>query len=354
MFARFCQMLLFCAYFWCGALWAQSAPLKVGFVYVGPVGDAGWSYRHEQARLKLNQHFGNQIQTQFYENIPEGCDATAAIRQLAKDGNQLIFATSYGFANATLAVAKEYPNVKFMHATGDKTAANVGTYADRAYEARYLAGLIAGSMSQSHILGFVAAFPIPEVVNNINAYTIGAREINPQIQVKVKWTNAWYAPDKERRAALELIEEGADVLTNHTDSPTVVQVAQQQGKYALGFHADMSAFGKDAHLTAVQHNWNDFYTQTVQQVLDGTWHARDSFKGMASHMVELSPLNRAIPSEVRALVAAKTRKLLSHELPIFKGALYDHHGKLQVPASQALTDAQIRHMKWFVQGVVIE
>lgn len=234
-------------------------PLKVGFVYVSSTGEAGWTYTHDQARLNLEKVFGDQIKTTFIENVAEGPDAERVITQLAQSGHELIFTTSFGYMNPTLKVAKRFPNVKFEHATGYKRSTNVATYFDRIYEARYLTGVVAGHMTKSNIVGYIAAFPIPEVVRGINAFTLGLRSVKPDATVKVLWVNTWFDPAKEREAANSLIDQKADIITFHTDSPAAVQAAEDAGIYAIAYHSDMSDFGPKAHLTAAVHNWESFY-----------------------------------------------------------------------------------------------
>ncbi|TMH97905.1 MAG: BMP family ABC transporter substrate-binding protein, partial [Betaproteobacteria bacterium] len=240
-----------------GAALAQ-APLKVGFVYVSPVGDAGWTYQHDQGRKEMEKALSGKVETKFVENVPEGADAERVIRELASSGNKLIFTTSFGYMNPTIKVAAQFPNSVFEHATGYKTAKNVGIYNARFYEGRYLCGVIAGKMTKSNVAGYVAAFPIPEVVQGINAFTQGMRTVNPKAELKVIWTNSWYDPGREREAANTLISQGADVVTHHTDSTAVVQAAEEKGKYAFGYHSDMSKYGAHAHLTATTHQWGAY------------------------------------------------------------------------------------------------
>ena len=241
------------------------------FVYVSPIGDAGWSYQHDQGRKQMEAALSGKVTTKYVENVPEGSDAERVIRELAQSGCRVVFTTSFGYMNYTEKVAKQFPKVVFMHATGYKTGPNLGIYNARFYEGRYLAGVIAGKMTKSNVLGYVAAFPIPEVLQGINAYARGARSVNPKAEVRVIWTNSWYDPGKEREAANTLIAQGSDVVTNHTDSTSVVQAAEEKGKYALGYHSDMSKYGPKAQLTATTHQWGDFYTKAVSDVLAGTW-----------------------------------------------------------------------------------
>ncbi len=235
----------------------------VCFVYVSPIGDAGWSYQHDQGRKQMEKALAGKVTTKFVENVSEGSDAERVIRELAQSGCLVVFTTSFGYMNYTEKVAKQFPKVVFMHATGYKTGPNLGIYNARFYEGRYLSGVIAGKMTKTNILGYVAAFPIPEVLQGINAFTRGARSVDPKAEVRVIWTNSWYDPGKEREAANTLIAQGADVITNHTDSTSVVQAAEEKGKYAVGYHSDMSKYGPKAQLTATTHQWGDFYTKAA-------------------------------------------------------------------------------------------
>ena len=268
----------------------KSGPLKVGFVYVSPVGDAGWTSQHNAGRLAMEKSLGDKVKASFVEKVPEGADAERVIRDLAEQGNTLIFTTSFGFMNPTIKVAQEFPNTKFEHATGYKTAANVNTYNARFYEGRYLAGIVAGRMSKTGTLGYVAAFPIPEVLQGINAFTLGARSVNPKVQVRVVWVNSWYDPGKERDAATTLIGQGADVVTHHTDSTATVAAAEEKGKMAIAYHSDMRKFGPKAQLAAVTHHWGDYYTARAQAVIDGKWTVAPVWGGIKDGFIKLEGL----------------------------------------------------------------
>lgn len=253
-----------------GASAFAAEPLKVAFVYLGPVGDGGWTFQHDQGRLAIEKEFGAKIKTTFVENVPETADAERIIRQLAVDGNKLIFTTSFGYMDPTVKVAKLFPKVHFVHATGYKTTANLGTYQTRFYEGAYLLGIIAGKMTKSNTLGFVGSFPVPEVVRNIDAFTLGAKSVNPKIKTKVVWVNTWYDPGKERQAAETLVAQGADMLAQNTDSPAVVQVAEEKGVHAFGWDTDMAKYGPKAQLSANTENWGVYYSQEVKRELAGT------------------------------------------------------------------------------------
>jgi len=333
------------------ALSHAEEPLKVGFVYISSTGEAGWTYTHDQARLNLEKVFGDKVKTTFIENVAEGPDAERVITQLAQSGHKLIFTTSFGYMNPTLKVAKRFPNVKFEHATGYKRASNVGTYFDRIYEARYLTGVVAGYMSKSNILGYIGAFPIPEVVRGINAFTLGAQSVKVGIKVKVVWVNTWFDPAKEREAANSLIDQKADVITFHTDSPAAVQAAEDAGVYAIAYHSDMSEYGPKAQLTAAVHNWNGFYAKRVQSVLDGTWKSEDVWKGIDSGMTQLAPFNKVVPKEVVDKVAAISNKIVSGEFHPFTGPIKDQSGKVILATGEVMQDSALLRMNYYVEGV---
>lgn len=331
---------------------AQAAdPLKVAFVYVGPVGDAGWTYAHEQGRLAMEKAMGDKVKSTYVENVPEGADAERVIRKLAADGNKLIFTTSFGFMNPTEKVAKAFPNVVFEHATGFKTGKNMGVYETRQYEGTYLQGVIAAKMSKSGVIGFVGSFAVPEVIRNINAYTLGAQSVNPNIKTKVIWVNSWYDPAKERQAAETLIAQGADVLTQNTDSPATLQVAQEKGKFAFGWDSDMARFAPKAHLTASTNYWGDFYTRTAQAVAAGTWKTAEVRGGLMEGMVRMSPLNAAIPADTAKLFEEKKAAIISGKLHPFQGPLKDQSGALKVAAGAQMAEKDVHGMNFYVQGV---
>jgi len=330
--------------------WA-AGPLKVGFVYVSPVGDAGWTFQHDSGRRQMAAALGDKVETKFIETVPEGAEAERVIRQFAADGYGLVFTTSFGYMNPTLKVAKRFPGTKFEHATGYKRSQNVGTYNVRFYEGRYLAGIVAGGMSKSSIAGYVAAFPIPEVLMGINAFTLGMQSVNPAARTKVIWTNSWYDPGREREAAGVLVTQGADVLTHHTDSTAVVQAADEKGVYAVGYHSDMSKYGPRAHLTAVTHHWGDFYTRMTQEVIDGTWKSRDIWGGIKEGMVSLAPINPVVPRDVVALVEEKQGAIRNGSFHPFQGPVKDQDGKIRIAAGTTISDADLLKMDWYVQGV---
>lgn len=335
-----------------GASLVQAAdPLKVGFIYVGPTGDAGWTYAHDEARKAMEAELGDQVETSYVESVPEGADAERVIRQLASKGHELIFTTSFGYMNPTLKVAKRFPKVAFEHASGYKRSKNMGTYFTRAYQGRYLTGLVAGKMTKTNVIGYVASFPIPEVIRGINAFTKGAREVNPDVQVKVVWASTWYDPAKEREAAETLILQKADVLTQHTDSAAVIQAAESKGVYAIGYHSDMSGYGAKAHLTATIHNWAPLYIQKAKAVIDGTWKAEDLWPGIAEGTTDISPLNDAVPADVKALVAEKKAALKEGQMRVFDGPVLNQAGEEVIPAGATMEDGALLGFDFYIQGV---
>jgi basic membrane protein A and related proteins len=329
---------------------AESAPLKVGFVYVGPVGDAGWTTQHDMARKEMESNLKGKVVTKYVENVPEGADAERVIRDLAQQGNKLIFTTSFGFMNPTLKVAKQFPDVKFVHLTGYKTAPNVATLNARFYEGRYLAGVMSGKMTKTNVVGYVAAFPIPEVLQGINAFTRGLRSVNPKAEVKVIWVNSWFDPGKERDAAITLMGQGADIVTHHTDSTAVVQAAEEKGKYAIAYNSDMHKFGPKAQLGAVTQHWGAAYTKAAQQVLDGTWKSTQVWGGIKDGMIKLEAFGPMVPNDVKQLVAAKEQDIVSGKITPFDAPVKTNEGKL-VLAKGHLSDAELNKMDYYVEGV---
>ncbi len=326
-------------------------PLKVGFVYVGPVGDGGWTYAHDQGRLAMQKALGDKVKSTFVENVPESADAERVIRQLAADGNKIIFTTSFGFMNPTLKVAKAFPNTDFEHATGYKMAKNVGIYQARSWEGAYMLGVLAGKMTKSNILGFVGSYPVPEVVRNINAYTMGAQSVNPKIKTKVIWVSSWYDPARERQAAETMIAQGADVLAQNTDSPAVVQTAEEKGVYAFGWDSDMSKYGPKAQLTASTLNWSKYYTMEVKKVLDGTWKPESTLWGIKEGMVVLTPLHSNVPADVAELFKTKEQEIIDGKLVPFTGPVVDQSGKVVVAEGKPMPMDQLMSMNFYVKGV---
>jgi len=330
---------------------AANEALKVGFIYVGPVNDFGWTYAHDLGRRELQANLQNKVKTTFVENVSEGADAERVIRQLALDGNKLIFTTSFGFMNPTIKVAKDFPKVFFEHCTGYKRAANVGTYLGRFEETRYLTGMIAGKMTKSNIIGFVGAYPIPEVIRGIGAFTQGLRATNPKAQVKVIWVQSWFEPAKEREAAQALVNLGADVLSQHTDSAAAIQLAEEKGIYAFGYNTDMSKFGTQSHLTSAINKWGKFYTDKALSVINGTWKSQEVWYGISQEMVDISPMNQVIPGDVQQLVNAKRDEFIKGAAHPFDGPVKDQQGVVRVPQGKVLDDKGQLAMNWYVEGI---
>jgi basic membrane protein A and related proteins len=326
-------------------------PLKVGFVYVSPVGDAGWTSQHHAGREQMMKALGDKVTSTFVEKVPEGADAERVIRDLAQQGHGLIFTTSFGFMNPTLKVAEEFKDVKFEHATGYKTAPNVNIYSARFYEGRYLAGMVAGHMTKTNTLGYVAAFPIPEVLQGVNAFALGARTMNPKAQVRVVWVNSWYDPGKERDAAITLLGQGADIVTHHTDSTATVAAAEERGKMAIAYHSNMARFGPNAQLAAVTHHWGDYYTLRAQAVIDGQWEVAPLWGGIREGMVRLEGLADRLPKELVEAVKAREEEFRAGNFHPFTGPIRSNAGKV-VHASGALTDEQLWKMDYYVEGVI--
>ena len=331
---------------------AADEPLRVAFIYVDPVGDTGWSFQHDLARRELERVLGAKVKTTYVENVPATADAERVIRQLAVAGNQLIFTTSFGYMEPTLRVAKLFPKVHFEHATGYKTAANLVTYETRFYEGAYLLGVLAGMTTKSNTLGYVGSFPIPEVIRNIDAFTLGARSVNPKTTTKVIWVDTWYDPGKERQAAEALIAQGADVLCQNTDSPAIVQAAEQHGVHAFGWDSDMLKYGPHAQLTANTENWADYYIDEARQAMAGTWTGgRHVANGLKENMVVLTPLNKSVPPNVAQLFEEKKRAIVDGKLVLFSGPLKDNTGAVKLAAGSTLTHEQLMAINWYVEGI---
>ncbi len=332
---------------------AQAAddPLKVGFVYVGPIGDHGWTYQHHEGLKAIEAKYGDKVKTTFVESVSEGPDAERVIRQLAASGHGLIFTTSFGFMDPTVKVAKQFPKVKFEHATGFKRADNLATYSARFYEGRYIAGQIAGKMSKNGKAGYVASFPIPEVIRGVNAFLLGMQSVNPDSEISVVWVNSWFDPGKEADATKALIAQGADIITQHTDSPAPVQTAANAGIPAFGQASDMHEFGKTAQLTSIIDNWAPYYVTRVGKVLDGTWESTDTWDGIQPGMVQMSPY---INMDYEIAKAAKETEDLIRlgRLHPFTGPIVDRDGKERVAAGETADDGMMATMDFFVKGVI--
>ncbi len=326
-------------------------PLKAAWIYVGPVGDAGWSFAHDQGRKAVEARFGDAVKTTFVERVPEGAGAEVVIRDLVKQGNKIIFATSFGYMDAMLKVASEFPGVKFEHATGYKTAPNMRIYDARFYEDSYMAGIIAGKMTKTDVLGFVGSFPIPEVLRNINAYTLGAQSVNPKIRTKVVWVNTWFDPPKESEAAQSLINAGADVLLQNTDSTAVLQTAEKNGKYAFGWDSDMSAFGPKAHLASAAARWGSYYITAIEEVLTGTWKTVRTVWGVRQGVNGLATISSTVPKDVTARVEAIRAELEVGRFEIFTGPIIDNAGRIRLGRDQKADQAWKDSVNFYVKGV---
>jgi basic membrane protein A len=304
----------------------RGPPLKVGFVYVTPVTDAGWVRQHEEGRKAVQAALGDKVKTTYVENVAEGADAERVIRDLAQQGHKLIFTPSFGYMEPTLKVAKDFPDVKFESVTGYKTAPNVATANARYYEGRYLAGVAAGRMTKTNVAGYVAGFPIPEVLQGINAFTLGMRSVNPKAQVKVVWLNAWFDPPKERDAAMALFNQDADVLAFHTGSTAVMAAAQERGKMAIAYHSDMRKVAPDAQVVAVTHQWGDYYTQRAKAVLDGSWKSGNVWGGVKEGMIRVGDFGTKVPKAVQDEVLARQKDIAAGKLQPFRGDALSNSG----------------------------
>ena len=325
--------------------------VKAGFIYPSHVGDAGWTYSHDTGRRAL-ERLPFVSGTNYVESVPEDPKlVVAALEDLVAKGSNLIFAASYGYMDPMIEVAKRHPDVVFMHNSGFKTEANAGTYFGRIYQARYLAGIVAGAKTESNIIGYVAAFPIPEVIRGINAFTLGAQSVNPEARVHVDWTNTWYGPGIERETAEALLDEGADVLTIHQDSPAALQAAQQRGKYAIGYHSDMQAFAPDAMLTSVIWNWSGLYREIASEMTEGAWQPKQIWYGLDKGVVDIAPISDKVPADVQSLVEQRRQAIVADALRIFEGPIRDTSGEIRVPSGKVPSDADLLTMDYYVLGV---
>lgn len=332
---------------------AAPEPLKIGFVYVAPLGDAGWVRQHDEGRKAMVAALGAQVTTSYVENVAEGPDAERVIRDLAATGHKLIFTPSFGYMEPTLKVAQEFPNVKFESITGYKTGPNVAVANARYYEGRYLAGIAAGRMTQTNLAGYVAGFPIPEVLQGINAFALGMRSVNPRAEVKVVWLNAWFDPPRERDAAMTLFNQNVDVIAFHTGSSAVMTAAQERGKLAVAYHSDMRRVAPDAQIVAVTHQWGQYYTTRARAVLDGSWRSGSVWGGVKEGMIKVDGFGPKVPKTVQQEVLARQADIARGKLHPFHAsqAVLDNHGQQVIAQGQTLNDEQILKMNWLVQGV---
>ncbi|WPG39329.1 BMP family ABC transporter substrate-binding protein [Variovorax sp. EBFNA2] len=330
---------------------APAAPLNIAFAYVGPVGDGGWSFAHDNARKALEKEFGDKIKTTFVESVPESADAERVFRDFVGQGNKLIFGTTFGYMEPMLKVANDSKDVKFEHATGYKTAENMRTYDSRTYEGAYMAGVIAGSMTKSNTLGVVGSVPIPEVLRNINSFTLGAQSVNPKITTKVVWVNEWFSPPKETEAATALINGGADVLFQNTDSPAVLKTAQEKGKRAFGWDSDMTAYGPKAHLGSAIINWAPYYIKTTQDALDGKWATGQTWWGVKEGAIDIVSIAEDVPAETKAKVDEIKKGLKDGSFSIWKGPIVGQDGKELIAKDAVADDKFLSGVNFYVKGV---
>ncbi len=335
-----------------GGIRARAAePLRVGFVYLGPIGDFGWTYQHDQGRKALETAMGSAIKATAVENVAEGPDAERVVRQLASSGNGLIFTTSFGFMNPTERVARQFPKVKFEQATGYKTMPNMAEYNARFYEGRAVCGTIAGHVSKAGVAGYVGSVPIPEVVMGINAFTLAAQKVNPNFKTKVIWVNSWFDPGKESDAAKSLIDQGADILCQHTDSPAVMQAAEERHAHAFGQASDMRSFGPDAQLTAIVNNWAPYYIERTKAVLNGTWKTQSVWLGMKDGLVEIAPYGPGVTQAARDAADKVKAGIIAGTLNPFAGPIKDQKGEQKVAAGATIPDEELLKLNWYVEGV---
>ncbi len=331
---------------------AKAEPLKIAFAYVGVPGDGGWTFAHDNARKAVEKEFGDKIVTSFVEKVPEAADAERVFRDMASQGNKLIFGTTFGYMEPMLKVAADLPDVKFEHVTGYKTAPNMNTYDSRTYEGAYMAGVIAGGMTKTNIIGVVGSIPIPEVIRNINSFTLGAQSVNPKIKTKVVWVNEWYNPPKETEAAQSLMNGGADVLMQNTDSSAVLQTAEKAGKYAFGWDSDMTAYGPKAHLASAVINWEPYYSKTIKAVLDGTWKGdQRSWWGVKEGAIDIVSISDKVPADIKAKVEAVKAGLKDGSFVIWKGPIMGSDGKEVVAKDAVADDKFLGGVKFYVKGV---
>ncbi len=330
---------------------AKPEPLKVAFAYVGPVGDGGWSFAHDNARKALEAEFGDKVQTSFVESVPEGADAERVFRDMAAQGNKIVFGTSFGYMEPMNKVAAEFKDVKFEHATGYKTADNLRTYDSRTYEGAYMAGVVAGGMTKTNTLGVVASVAIPEVIRNINSFTLGAQSVNPKVKTKVVWVNNWFDPPKETEAATSLINGGADVLMQNTDSSAVLQTAEKMGKRGFGWDSDMTAYGPKAHLGSSVINWAPYYKKAVSDALAGNWSTGKAWWGVKEGAIDLVSIASDVPAELKDKVEKVKAGLKDGSFVIWKGPILDQSGKEVLAKDAVADDAFLGGIKFYVKGV---
>ena len=336
----------------CTSQGTDTEKTKIGFIYVGPIGDGGWTYAHNEARLAMEDEIPN-LEVTYIESVPENpVDVEKILNDMIADGNEIIFATSFGYMNSVIKIAEENPDVTFLHCSGYLTADNVGTYFGRMYQARYLSGIVAGKMTETNMIGYVAAFPIPEVIRGINAFALGVQSANPDAKVKVVWTNTWYDPVIEKDAAVSLLEAGGvDVIAQHQDTPFPQQAAEERGAYSVGYNTDMREFAPDAVLTSPIWHWEEYYIPTVQSIIDGTWESNQYWGDIADGIVGLSDFGTMVPEDVIALVNEQKSGLENKEFDVFTGPIRDQAGNVRIAEGTVMSDGDMLSMDWFVFGV---
>ena len=330
---------------------AQKESIKVGFVYVGPIGDFGWTHEHNIGRLAVEEALGDKVETTYVESVPEGPDAERVIRQMAQTGHDLIFTTSFGYMNPTVKVASQFPDVAFEHATGFKRADNVSTYSARFYEGRSVIGHIAGHMTETNKIGYIASFPIPEVVRGINSAYLAAKAVNPDVEFKIVWVSTWFDPGKEADAANALIEQGVDVIMQHTDSPAAMTIAEEKGIFAFGQASDMAQFGPNARLSSIIDDWAPYYVARAQAVLDGTWESTDTWDGIKEGMVAIGSFSDKIPAEVQASAQAIADGIVAGEFHSFTGPINKQDGSAWLAEGETADDGTLLGMNFYVEGI---
>ena len=327
----------------------EEEDLTVGFIYVGPIGDGGYTYAHDQGRLYLEENMN--VKTIYKESVPETQEVEQEIRNMIDQGAEAIFATSFGYMDYIEKVSKDYPDVAFFHCSGYKTTDNLATYFGRIYQPRYLSGIVAGLKTETNEIGYVAAYPIPEVIRGINAFALGAQSVNPDVKVSVKWTSTWYDPAIEKEAAIALIDEGADIIAQHQDTTGPQQAAEERGVYSIGYNTDMAEMAPEAYMTAPEWNWGPYYVEQTQNVIDGTFESHQYWGGMEENVVQLAPLTDLAPEEAKEEVEEAKEKILNEQVKVFGGPIYDQEGNLKVEEGQELTDGEMLGMMWFVEGI---
>jgi len=327
---------------------------KVGFIYIGPTGDFGWTYQHDQGRKAIEAALGDAVETTYVENVPESADSERVMTQMALSGTDIIFATSFNYMDHVMNVAKKFPNVKFEHATGFKRADNVSTYSARFYEGRTVIGHVAGHMTKTNTIGYIASFPIPEVVRGINSAYLAAKAVNPDVKMKIVWVYTWFDPGKEADAANALIEQGADIIMQHTDSPAAMTIAEEKGIYAFGQASDMGQFGPTARLTSIIDNWDPYYVSRVKAVMDGTWSSTDTWDGIGKGMVGIVDFSDKVPSDVAASAGAIRDALSAGTMHSFTGPINKQDGSVWLADGETADDGTLAGMNFYVEGIEAE